>query len=124
MASGGSCPGSRLLETRYAVLLAFAVLACGQPPTTSEPPTTPHVVATPAPSPTLALALSDDAYLWCADAENISHVVDAAVRLGLITGVVSDDRDRAFVEVLSRSREQAITNPDFVRACITAYDSR
>jgi hypothetical protein len=106
--------------TRYAVLLAFAVLACG------EPSATPTVVATPAPSPTLALALSDAAYLWCtdADADNISRVVDAALSLGLITGVVSDDRDRAFVEILGRSREQAVTNPDFVRACTAAYDSR
>ena len=87
---------------------------------------TPNVAATPAPSPTFALALSDAAYLWCtdADADNMSRVVDAAVRLGIITGVVSDDRDRAFVEVLSRSRQQAVTNLDFVRACTAAYDSR
>jgi hypothetical protein len=112
--------------TRCAVLLVVAVLACG------EPSATPIVVATPAPSPsaapspTLAPALSDAAYVWCTDAgaDNSSRVVDAAVRLGLITGVVSDDRDRAFVEVFSRSREQAVTNPDFVRACTAAYDSR
>ena len=78
--------------------------------------------ATPSPAPTL----SDAAYLWCTDATtgNISRVVDAAIRLKLIHGVISDDRDRAFTDVFGASRETALANPDFARACAAAYDSR
>jgi hypothetical protein len=74
-------------------------------------------------------SLSDGAYLWCTDATsgNISRVVDAAVRLGIIHGKITDAHDEAFTELWGIHRsaiEASPLWPEFVRACLAAYENR